>query len=272
MYNKFSAADILRRIEIVARVINGETITKADAAFEYDVSEITINRDLQWLRSEGIDIFTRKSLIQISNHNLDLISNLSTIYLSLKNHSGIISSVKILEQQKKSSHKLVLISKAISEQNKIEIEYSRLSDDETKNYYLNPYELKLVGLNWILKAIKDGENILQSFYVSRIGKITISNKTFDRQNSGENLEKHEIVLRFSPEVKSQLYDKIWFDEFEISEDDHGYAILKTKQPITNSLASWCISWWDKIEIVQSRALRMHIEDMIKSFSSSNYDI
>ncbi len=268
MKNNLTSADILRRIEIAARVINGETLTKADVAFEYNVAEITINRDLQWLRSEGLEFYSRKGLIKIFSNGYFSFSVLSDLYLSLKDQTGIINSVKALDRKKNSSYMLVLLSRAIYSNNLIKIKYKRFYDDETELYSLKPYELKLTGYNWILKAVKDEEKILKSFYISRIEKITITNEIFKKQNIDENIEKHEVVLRFSPDVKSQVIDKIWFDEFEISEDESGYLILTTQQPITNSLASWCISWWDKIEIVKPAKLFKYIDDMIAAFKTN----
>jgi len=73
------------------------------------------------------------------------------------------------------------------------------------------------------------------------------------------------VLRFSPEVENEIYYKIWFDEFEIIKDSEGYIILKTEQPITNRLAAWCVSWWDKIRITSPIELEAQINQMIKAY-------
>ena len=52
--------DILRRSELLARVMNGEVLSKGDAADIFKVSEITINRDLKALRDDGISLFSKK--------------------------------------------------------------------------------------------------------------------------------------------------------------------------------------------------------------------
>jgi len=124
--------------------------------------------------------------------------------------------------------------------------------------------------NWILHAIKEDEIVLQLFYLSRIIGFQLTNVKFEIPTDvDENKEKYEIVLRFSPEVENEIYYKIWFDEFEITKDKDGYIILKTKQPITNKLASWCVSWWDKLQIVQPNELRNHIFQMLNSFTNHN---
>jgi len=79
----------------------------------------------------------------------------------------------------------------------------------------------------------------------------------------------DIILKFIPEVEQEFIYKLWFDEFEIEKDEKGSILLKTKQPITNRLASWCISWWDAIEVIQPVELKDYIKEMIKYYQSKN---
>lgn len=53
--------DILRRSELLARIINDEELSKADAAFLFKVAEVTINRDIKALRNLGIRIFSKNN-------------------------------------------------------------------------------------------------------------------------------------------------------------------------------------------------------------------
>jgi predicted DNA-binding transcriptional regulator YafY len=69
-------------------------------------------------------------------------------------------------------------------------------------------------------------------------------------------------------VKEQIYDKIWFTEFDMEEDSDGYVILNTKQQISNKLSSWCISWWDMIEVLEPKELKHEIKEMIKAFQKN----
>ena len=84
----------------------------------------------------------------------------------------------------------------------------------------------------------------------------------------KNIE-YKMVFKFNPDVEEQIKSKIWFEDFEINSDANNYIILTTLQPITNQLASWCISWWDTLEIIEPDELKQHIKKMMDSFKEVN---
>ncbi|HAB52312.1 MAG TPA: hypothetical protein DCE80_09110, partial [Ignavibacteriales bacterium] len=208
----------LRRFELLARILNGEAITKNQAADDYNVEEITISRDLQFFRSLGIEALSRKNGIEIFNKvkNEHLISFASEYFALKMNSDYFTKSVKVFSKVDKCFYQqIVLLTKAIQESQVVKITYQRLSDDEIKSYTLQPLRLVESNNNWILHAIKKDEIILQLFYLSRIINFQLINKKFVIPTEvDENKEKYEIVLRFSPEVENEIYYKIWFDEFE----------------------------------------------------------
>ena len=259
----------IRRFELLARILNGEQITKIKAAEDYSVEEITISRDLQFFRSLGIEVLSRKNGIEIFNKvkNEHLIRFASEYFTLKMNSDYFTKSVKVFSKVDRNFYQqIVLLTKAIKESRIIKLTYQRLSDDKIKEYTLKPIRLVESNNNWILHAIKEDEIILQLFYLSRIINFQPTNKRFEIPTEiDENKEKYEIVLRFSPEVENEIYYKIWFDEFEIEKDKDGFIILKTWQPITNRLASWCVSWWDKINIVYPKNLKNHIKEMINAY-------
>lgn len=262
-----------RNIELLARLLNGEQITKLHAADQFNVEEVTITRALQYYRSLGIEAFGRKSGIKIFNKpkKEDLIS-LASYYLSIKlNSDYFINSIKNYSKiDPKFFTKIILLTKAVKEEIQVKIEYQRLTDNITSNYILQPYKLIESDNNWILQAIKEGETILKTFYLSRIKNVSLHKKKFKKEftenKSGDIIE---IVLKFVPQVEQELYYKIWFEDFEIEKQSDGYLILRTQQQINNRLAAWCISWWDAIEIVKPVELKKYIDEMILDYQTKN---
>ena len=117
------------------------------------------------------------------------------------------------------------------------------------------------------------EDILKSFYVTRIKAITVKEKKFKSLPVYEGKkELVKMIFRFSPEIASEINDKIWFDEFNISYDENRNILLETKQEISIRLAIWCISWWDKIEILEPKSLLTFINEMINDFRKKNETI
>lgn len=202
----------IRRFELLARILNGEDVTKTQAAEDYKVEEITISRDLQFFRSLGIEAFSRKDGIKIFNApNKENLISFTSEYFALKMNSDYFrKSVKVFSRVDKNFYpQIVLLTKAIQGSRIVNITYKRLSDDEVKTYILKPIRLVESNNNWILHAVKKDETLLQLFYLSRIINFEITKNKFEKPKEVEEAgEKYEIVLRFSPEVENEIYYKI----------------------------------------------------------------
>lgn len=272
---KYDFSEMIRRTEILARIMNGESHSKADLADYFNVTEITINRDLKWLRDCGIQIYSMKGTVKLLvSPDDELLSHMAADYLPVVLNSGIyLKQVKLLSKlhRNKCFEFLVLLAKAVHEKFIIKIKYTRLSDDETLEYELQPYRLFADKLNWQLQAIKSGEEIIKTFYLSRIESLTLTDEKFEKLTAGTNTDKkYKMVFRFSGEFENDVIDKIWFEEYEIERPVDGSLLLITEQQVTNTIASWCISWWGKIEILEPPELIDRTKDMITSFSEVNF--
>lgn len=270
---KFNTKDIIRQNEILALIFNGARMSKQDLADYFEVETITIERDLRVFRDAGIDIGSKKNIVGIYNKpDKSNLIVLAADYLPLKLNSDVFhKQVKSLAKVNPAFYQyLVLISKAVKEGKYLDVVYTKLEDDQTHSYKLKPVRLVSADLNWILQAYKDGCTTIQTFYLSRIVSLNLSGKAFKSQPiPEENKDKMSIVLKFNHKVKRELNYKIFFDEFTLEELPDGYILLKTSQPISNSLAGWCISWWDMIKVVEPNELREYIRNMVDSYLSTN---
>lgn len=266
--------DFLRRNEILAFVIKSFDYSKADLAMIFKVAEITINRDLHWIRSQGIPIYSKnnKVILTGSLHTNALMLLLSQ-YIPIKLHTNLIlDSINPSSRlnAKGFYEKCIIISKAVSEKRKIDIVYRRFYDNKINSYRILPFKLYNNEYNWILNAVDESDIIEKSFHLSRINKVHLTNEIFNvTETDTSNVKKKKVILKFSPEVESQVLDKIWFDKFDLKKENDGTIVLITRQPLTNKLASWCISWWDKLTIVSPVALKILTENMIIAYKSVN---
>jgi len=262
-----------RNIELLARLLNDEQITKQQAADIFNVEEITISRALQYFRSLGIEAFGRKSGIKIlSKPKKDDLVALASYYVALKLNSDYFSnSIKTYSKiDPKFFSKIIILAKAVKENIIVKIEYQKLTNNLTSEYILKPYNLIETNNNWILHAVKENETILKTFYLSRIKNLLLTQKKFNKEIVEEKSgDVKEIILKFVPQVEQELYYKIWFEDFEIQKQSDGHIILKTNQPITNRLAAWCISWWDGIEILIPVELKTYINEMFEDYKIKN---
>ena len=271
---KLSPTDFERQAEILAKCLNGEIFSKADLAEIYNVTEITINRDLNALREYGIQIYSRKNKVEIleppSKENL---IELSSNYLPMKLNSDVFKNqakALIKSESTKNFILLILLAKAVKDGRIIKFKYKRLNDNEENNYVVKPIRLITNELNWILHGFKDNETFPKMFYLSRISNLILTDKKYKAASIPQtNDKKYKMTFRFNLEVKEEVTSKIWFEEFDITQDKGEYLILTTTQPITNKLAGWCISWWDKLEIVEPIELKDRIKNMMEAFKELN---
>ena len=271
---KSTPPDFQRQAEILAKCLNGESYSKSDYADMYNVTEITINRDLKTLREYGIQIYSRKNKVEIleipSKENLiDISSN----YLPLKLNSDVFKNqAKAIIKVAPAKHftSLILIAKAVNESRIIKFKYRRLNDNEENNYVIKPIRLITNELNWILHGFKDNETFPKTFYLSRISNLILTDKKYKTAAIPQTNDiKYKMIFKFNSEVKEEIKSKIWFEEFDTIQDVDKYLILTTTQPITNKLAGWCISWWDKLEIIKPDELKQYVKKMMDSFKEVN---
>ena len=267
--------DYVRQIEILAACLNGEEYSKSDFAEFYNVKEITINRDLKDLRGFGIEIFSRNGKVSVSNKPANyLLQYLVSDYLPVKLNSDVfLRQVRAIAKDKSDTYfqYLTLLAKSVNEGVIVIIDYQRLQDNEVNTYELKPVRLYSYEMNWLFNGIKKNESLIKTFYVSRIRKLKLTNKKYTKADIPKSAgNTYKMTFRFSPEVSDEVKDKIWFENSEDPYiDKNGYIILKTEQPITIKLAAWCISWWDKMEIIEPRDLKDYVLKMIDSFLEVN---
>lgn len=265
--------DSLRQFEILSYCLNGAKFSKADYADMFNVTELTINRDLKELRKNGIQINSRKGIVYLfEKPSKELLVQFASQYLPVKLNSALLSSeLKTFGKNVVNFYPyLILTSKAVNERRFITIRYKRFYDNMILNYRLKPVSLVHSGYNWILSAIKENENTAKSFYISRIENLILHDEKFNLISDADSAtKKYDIVLKFHLDVEDEIIDKIWFDEFTLKKDSKGFIMLTTNQEITNRLAAWCISWWDMISIVKPKSLRKYIQEMIESYKAAN---
>jgi predicted DNA-binding transcriptional regulator YafY len=266
-------SDIIRQAEILAESLNGAENSKSDYECYYDVSPATIDRDLDKLRSFGIEIYSKKKVVKVlSPPPKEALIRIAADYLPLKLNSDIFSkTIKSLSKTSKTNFYqfIILISKAVKENIAIIITYQR-GDGEINSYKIKPLSIINNGFNWVFYAEDTKDNITKTFFVTRIKKLELTKTKFYKTFiEVDNIDKYKLILRFNPIVIREIEDKIWFDEYSLENDENGFLVLRTEQSISIKLAAWCISWWDKLEILHPIELKDYIGKMIYDFTKIN---
>lgn len=266
-------SDNIRRTEILARLINRDRLTVLDLALEYNVSEITINRDLAFFRSEGFQINSRKKLLTLANTpETTLLTGFLSEYLALKlNRKLLMDRLRAVEAANHSNFFQIatLSAKAVDEGRVLRFRYERITDGVENDYTVKPLELKLNDFNWFLIAVKEGEEIEKIFYLSRIKAISILEDHFKRGDEKSADKIFRVELLFDASCRNSLYSKIWFPDFELTDNNDGSITLITNCAINKRIASWCLRWEDKIRVIGPDELKEKIKSMTAAFFKAN---
>lgn len=270
--NMTGPKDYIRQIEILSMCSNGARLSKADYAEMFGVTEITINRDIKSLRSRGVQIYSKNKILTLLEFpSKEVLIQLCADYLPLKLNSSVFKKqISLYADINKNEffQNLTVIAKAVSDNIELSLCY-RNKQNEEKKYRVKPFKLILKENNWQLLALKENEEVIKTFYLSRIKGVDFTLKKFVMKAIQKRIGEKDIQLEFDPIVENEIYDKIWFETYSINKAENGKIILNTKQPITSALAAWCISWWDTLKIIKPRALKDYCNDMIRDFQKMN---
>ncbi len=266
-------SDNIRRTEILARLVNRDTLTLLDLALEYNVSEVTINRDLAYLRSEGFQIFSRRKRLSLATipESKELTGYLAE-YLAFKlNRRLLLDRLNAVESAKIENFFQIatLCAKAVDEKRTLRFVYRRITDGVENTYTVKPLELKQNDFNWFVIAVKEGEDIEKLFYLSRIKQINLLEETFKTGNGKSAEQILPVELQFTASCRNSLFSKIWFSNFELTEHRDGTITLRTSCAINKRIASWCLRWEGNIKVIGPEELKLKIKSMTNAFFEAN---
>ncbi|MCQ4922937.1 YafY family transcriptional regulator [Tissierella carlieri] len=173
----------------------------------------------------------------------------------------------------KDKEKYRIIYEAIREERLVNIEYRDPYGKITERK-IEPMSLVLKGLNWYVFSYCNSRNDYRFFRLSRIHKINILEKRFNRRDiSYEEFKKQntyinnmvELVLRFSPEVQQRV-DEFFYEE-NIIIDEKGYTVVKISFPEDEWVYSMILSYGEYVEVLEPH----YIKDIIKKKAQKIYE-
>lgn len=263
----------LRQIEILARLLNGERLNLLDLELEYDVSRVTLNRDLAFLRLQGFSVYSRKLRVLLTETpGPAKLTEILAEYLVFRlNRKLVIENLRAVEAANFPNFFQIatLCAKAVDEKKILKFRYARINDGVENDYTVRPVELKQNDFNWILYAVKEGEVIQKEFYLSRMKTVSVLETGFEELEKQTTEHKYLIEVRFPESHRNSIYSKIRFPEFKLEDRPEGFITLTTEAPINRTLATWCLKWEDKIQVIDPPELKTKIKEMVDAFFRAN---
>lgn len=278
-----------RQVEVLGIVLSQNYeghIKTFDLAEIFKVEELTINRDLQQLRSFGINIHSTKKYGvclqgRIDEHHIrELIQQYSSLCIS---PAYVEKSTALLVKRlgEKSLANLVVLQLAIENSLVVQIDYEKENGMLDFGREICPVIIFQRDNYW--RVLSNVDNTLKQFHLNKILEARSTAKKFESMND-ESLEdvfkfswkswigknKYNIKLVFSKLWAERIQPKQLMDIENFVENPDGSVIYCTTVNSLEEIASWIVSRGKGVIVLEPAELKEKVLALARD-SISNYD-
>jgi predicted DNA-binding transcriptional regulator YafY len=261
-----------RQIEILGIAIrNTESLGTNDLTRMYGVERLTIKRDLQDLRSHGIDIHSEgKSGVRLSGKiDVSRLQRIVSSYLALCGVGATIDKASQLLTKKlgiESLNTTVTLQRCIEDSVKVKISYESEQRKEPSDFAVEPLQIFQAGELWRLLAVHNG--VIKQFLLTKILSVQPTGERFkkpEQQKIDEIFkhsfltwtgdEKHTVRLRLSKQVAPRLKSRQLISFETIAENKDGSVDVEGVVNSLDEIAGWIVSFGGNVEALSPFSLK-----------------
>ncbi len=278
-----------RQLEILGIILSQDysgLIRTFDLAEMFRVEELTIMRDLQQLRSFGIDIHsTKKEGISIEGKIEDeklreFIQQYSSLCIA---PSFVDKSTSLLVSRlgEKSLANLVVLQLSIEQNRVVQIDYEK--ENGMLDFAREICPILIFQRENYWRVLASFSNSLRQFHLNKILEARTTYKSFNPvQNErledvfrytwkswiGEN--KYDVKLHFTKLWAERIKPKQLMDIEKFTEDADGSVTYETTVNSLDEIASWIVSRGKGVIVLEPAELKEKVLNLAKE-ALSNYD-
>ncbi len=261
-----------RQIEIVglALAAAGEC-APVDLAVRYDCEELTIKRDLKELRSNGIDIHSRKGCGVRVGGRIDaaLIASLLRQYFTIcstDRSADRATRILVRRHREEALKNVVLLQRAIEERRIVEIDYIKESAAVERNRELQPLMIFESDGDWRLLAVNEGR--IKQYLLNKMRNLRPTGRPFRRIPQEEidamfrfsfrswiGTDRHIVRIRLSPLWAARIKPRQIMESQVITEERDGSVIFEATVNSLAEVAGWVVSRGEGVTVLEPPALR-----------------
>jgi predicted DNA-binding transcriptional regulator YafY len=264
---------IKRQVEILGLIIDNPGFKTFDLAEKFSVEELTIKRDLQDLRSYGIDIHSHKKNGVCVNSSIDKqkISECIAYYTGIINPVSLAekATIKLVEKRGTSALKnMVLLQKCIEDCLIARIKYNK-EGDVISEKLVKPLLIYHNDGNWRV-LIKD-EDTFKQLILFKIIEVIPTERKFQKIDDSEfeNLfkfswkswigeEKYCIKLELSDSWAENLKTRIFMPDQKLYKNEEGKNIFEATVNSLAEVTTWIISFGKGIKVISPEELKSRV--------------
>ena len=268
-----------RQIEILGLCLSEETqkpIITFDLAEYFQVEELTIKRDLQDLRSYGIDIHSHKKngICIESELPKEKLVDIILHYVGLNhNDYALDRSTSLLVEKKGISAlgNLVLLQLCIDNTEIAKIDYNKMGSKIEKDKVIEPLLIFQNEGSWRLLAGSDG--IMKQYLIDKIVKVKSTGQRFEKSEykfsdlfkyswkSWLGDEKYKVKLWLSPFWADRVKPRMLVEDQKINKNEDGSIIFECTVNSLSEIAGWIVSRGEGIKVLTPDILKQTVLDL-----------
>ena len=276
-----------RQIEILGICLSGNVFPKPIRTFDladyFRVEELTIKRDLQDLRSYGIDIHSRKKdgvcisselprkmLMDIIlhyagfNHN-DYAPDKSTSLLVEKRGIGALNT-------------LVTLQLCIDTCETALIDYNKIGASIERGKEIEPLLIYQSEGSWRLLAGSQGK--LKQYIIDKIVSVKSTGRKFEKGGysfselfdhswkSWLGTDKFRVKLWLSPYWAERVRPRMLINEQRITKNDDGSIIFECTVNSLNEIAGWIVGRGEGVKVLEPPELKDQVISLARDVLSN----
>ncbi len=277
---------IKRQTEILGLVLaNPGKYQIYDFEDMYDVNDLTIKRDLQELRSLGIDIHSegKKGINVYSKIPNEVLKGIIPQYIGIAvNQSSYDQATNLIISKlgPKSISTLTQLQICIDQNYLAKLTYQKPEEKSTDERIVEPYCIFQGEKNWRLLANHNGT--VKQFLLNNIKSVEKLNKKFKpvTQKQIDQIfstsfkcwlgdERYKVKLKFLPPWPDRIKPKQLMEMEKVTEEPDGSMIYETVVNSLNEIASWIVSRGEGVVVLEPEKLRTIViqtaKDVLKNY-------
>lgn len=263
---------IKRQIEILGLCMDHDAPVKTvDLAEMFGCEELTVKRDLQDLRSYGIDIHSvpRKGVRLAAPPDAGKLKALVIQYLGLCNSEHTFdraTALMIRRLREVALGHIVRIQRAIEQNLIVVVDYTKEAGAVERDRELQPLQIFQSEGYWRVLAQHDGR--IKQYLLNKILNVRTTGRRFRRVPQEEidamfrhsfrswvGTEQHRIRLRLSPLWARRVKPRQLMETETIIEEADGSVVIEAVVNSLGEVASWVVSRGEGVTVLEPDALR-----------------
>jgi len=268
-----------RQIEILGLCLESKKPLRTfDLADYFSVEELTIKRDLQDLRSYGIDIHSnKKSGVSLSsNLPKEKLIEIIIHYVGFNHSNFALDKATSLIVEKKGMDALscfVKLQLCIDNCETIKIDYNKIGNKIEKDKEINPLLIFQNEVSWRLLAGSEGK--VKQYLLEKIISIKETGNKFDKSiykisdplkyawKTWFGDEKYEVKLMLSPYWAERVSPRILAENQKTKRNKDGSVMFECTVNSINEIAGWVVSRGEGVKVIEPPELKEKVIKLAK---------